>query len=125
MNDDLLNRYAGDYTISAVSTPDQGGAVSIDGAGPDNQLLYAPAADFVGTETFTYTVVDISGGTKVETVTVTVISEESDRAFAVLRVEVTGVNDAPVLGGTEDDSITDKETTFPCLLYTSPSPRDS
>jgi len=112
-NDDWLNRYAADYTISLTSTPDQGGAVSIDVSGPNNQLLYTPLADFVGQENFTYTVIDSSGGTVSETVTVEVISEESDRAFANLVIRVTGVNDAPVLAGTEGDEVTDKESTFP------------
>lgn len=113
LNDDILGRYAEDYTILSTGTPDQGGAVSVDGTEPNNRLLYTPADDFFGIETFTYTVVDQTGGTAVETVTVQILAEESDRDFAELRIEVTGVNDAPILGGTEDDSITDKESTFP------------
>ncbi|MGJ8649126.1 MAG: Ig-like domain-containing protein [Opitutaceae bacterium] len=122
LNDDWLNRYAADYTVVAfdpsaalieASDTDAVGTISIDGTEPNNQLLYTPEPDFVGVEYFTYTVVDENGGTLTGIVTVEVISEESDRGFADLRVEITGVNDSPVLGGTEDDSITDKETTFP------------
>jgi VCBS repeat-containing protein len=112
-NDDLLERFAADYTISAVGTPDQAGAVVIDGSGPNNQLLYTPAEDFVGEETFTYTVVDKTGGTAVETVTVEVIAEESDRDFAELRVEITGVNDTPQLTGIANGATTDKLSVKP------------
>ncbi len=112
-NDDLLERFAADYTISAVGTPDQAGAVVIDGSGPNNQLLYTPAEDFVGEETFTYTVIDKTGGTAVETVTVEVIAEESDRDFAELRVEITGVNDTPQLTGIANGATTDKLSVKP------------
>lgn len=47
-------------TISAVGTPSSGGNVGINGA--QTALIYAPAADFFGTETFTYTVSDGHGG---------------------------------------------------------------
>lgn len=113
LNDDWLNRFAADYEISAVSAGNQSGTITIDGVGPNNQILYTPSADFFGVETFTYTVTDETGNTIDETVTVEVIAENSDRAFAELRIELTGVNDSPVLGGTEDDSITDKESSFP------------
>ena len=112
-NDDLLERFAADYTISAVGTPDQAGVVVIDGSGPNNQLLYTPAEDFVGEETFTYTVIDKTGGTAVETVTVEVIAEESDRDFAQLRVEITGVNDTPQLTGIANGATTDKLSVKP------------
>ncbi len=120
LNDDLLERFAADYTISAVSTPDQSGAVVIDGSGPNNQLLYTPDADFVGEETFTYTVIDKTGGVAVETVTVEVIHEESDRDFAELKVVITGVNDTPQLSGVVDGATTDKLSVkpFPAVLIT-------
>ena len=108
LNDDWINRFAADYEIVGFSAPDQGGTVEVDGTGPNNQLLYTPLADFVGEETFTYTVTDLTGGILIETVTVEVIAEESDRAFAELRIELTGVNDMPLLGGIEDGSTDDK-----------------
>jgi len=57
-------------TITAVGTPDQGGAVSIAVGG--TSLSYTPAADFAGTETFTYTIGDGNGGMDTATVSVTV-----------------------------------------------------
>jgi hypothetical protein len=45
-------------SITAVSTPDQGGTALIDGT----QLIYTPPASFSGVETFTYTVSDGYGG---------------------------------------------------------------
>lgn len=56
-------------TVTAVGTTSQGGTVSITGNG--GAVSYSPAADFVGTETFTYTVSD-GTLTSTETVTVTV-----------------------------------------------------
>ena len=58
-------------TITGVGAPDQGGVVTI---APDNQgLLYRPAANFSGTETFSYTVNDgTPGSDAMGTVTVTV-----------------------------------------------------
>ena len=64
--------------VTATGTPNQGGSVTIDGDGLG--VTYAPAADFVGTETFTYTLSD--GGSISSTATVT--------------VTVTNVNDPPV-----------------------------
>ncbi len=120
VNDDILERFPADYTISATGTPDQGGVVTIDGSGPNNQLLYTPAADFDGIETFTYTVIDKTGATLVETVTVEVITEESDRDFAEFRVEITGVNDIPVLAGISNGATTDKLSVkpFPTISIT-------
>lgn len=62
--------------ITSVSSPStQGGTTSISG----NQVLYTPAADFQGTDTFTYTTEDGDGNV----------------SAAVVRVTVTNVNDAP------------------------------
>ena len=63
-------------TITAVGTTDKGGTVSITSGG--GSVSYKPAANFTGTEKFTYT---ISDGTATATGTVT--------------VTVTNVNDAP------------------------------
>jgi len=57
-------------TVVAVGTPDNAGGVTINGDA--NGLLYTPAASFVGTETFTYTIRDGSGAEATGTVTVTV-----------------------------------------------------
>jgi lysophospholipase L1-like esterase len=85
------------FAITAVGTPDNGGSVSINGA--QNALIYAPAANFFGAETFFYTVSDGDGGT--DTAAVTVI--------------VTPVNDPPVAA---DDDLTvaeDSTTTLSVL----------
>ena len=66
---------AGDTkTITATGATNHGGAVSIVGAAANNTLSYTPAAGFVGTEAFTYTMRDTAGLTSTATVTVTVAS---------------------------------------------------
>jgi hypothetical protein len=66
-------------SITGVSaTSSQGGTVTLDGT----TVNYTPAADFNGTDTFTYTLSDGAGGTATGTVT----------------VNVAAVNDAPVAG---------------------------
>ena len=113
-NDDLLENYAADYTISAVTSLSvAGGAVAFSAPGPDNGLIYTPLPGFAGEDSFTYTVVDQTGGTRDETVTVLVIAANSDRDHADLRVEITGVNDLPILTGTANGAITDKQTISP------------
>ncbi|MDG4548726.1 MAG: Ig-like domain-containing protein, partial [Rickettsiales bacterium] len=84
-NDDDID---GD-TLTIVSVTDgQNGTVVIE----NGQVKYTPYADFVGTDTFTYTVEDGNGGTDTATVT----------------VEVTPVNDAPVAN---TDNVTTNEDT--------------
>lgn len=63
-------------TIVDLGIPSKGGTVSLGSGG----VLYTPAANFAGTETFTYTVDDGSGATDTATVT----------------VSVTEVNDPPI-----------------------------
>lgn len=117
-NDNFLSIGSADYVISAVSpTSSQGATLSIQGSGPSNSVLYQPAADFSGTDTFTYTVVDSSGGTHDENVTVNVIEAISDRSNAILTVQVTGVNDSPVMTGLVDASINDKQTVNPFSAF--------
>ncbi|RMH04823.1 MAG: tandem-95 repeat protein [Nitrospirae bacterium] len=65
-------------TITAVSSPSQGGMVAI--AANQRNLLYTPAANFAGIETFTYTITDGVPGSE---------------AMATVSVTVTPVNDAP------------------------------
>ena len=62
-------------SITDVSSPSQGGTVTI----VSNKLVYVPAANFVGTESVTYTV-----------------SDGVDTDTATLVVTVTAVNDSPV-----------------------------
>ena len=63
-NDSDLDNDA--LTIVSVSEGSAGGTISFE----NNKILYTPAVDFVGTETFTYT---ISDGSKTSTATVSVM----------------------------------------------------
>ena len=65
-------------TVAGVTTPNNGGSAQVQ---PDNTILYAPATDFAGTETFSYTAQDDQGG----------------QSTAVVTATVTAVNDAPTL----------------------------
>ena len=65
------------FTIVGVGTPSAGGEARVNADG--TRLLYRPAANFVGTETVTYTIADTGGGRSTATATFT----------------VTGVNDPP------------------------------
>ncbi len=76
-------------TIESLTAPDQGGVATIDGAA----VLYTPAADFYGTESFSYTVSDGTGG----------------QGSGMVTVTVTSVNDDPVA---LDDAYTVAEDTF-------------
>ncbi len=66
---DVLGPDSGSLDIVAVSTPDNGGTVDV---ADDLSLIYSPAPDFFGDETFTYTIEDAQGNTSTATVTVTV-----------------------------------------------------
>jgi hypothetical protein len=71
-NDLIDPGVGGTLVITAVGPTSAGGAVTI----TDDQLdlLYSPAVDFLGTETFTYTIDDGNGGSDSATVTVDVVS---------------------------------------------------
>jgi len=68
-------------TITAVSTPNHGGTVTINAAA--DALIYTPAAGFIGTETFTYTIEDTLGASDQATVTVTVAAQTNNPPEAV------------------------------------------
>ncbi|WP_121053312.1 Ig-like domain-containing protein, partial [Lacinutrix venerupis] len=72
-NDDLGTEPT---TITAVTTPANGTATINDNGTPadptDDTILYTPAADFNGTDTFDYTITDSDGNESTATVTVTV-----------------------------------------------------
>ncbi|WP_420643924.1 Ig-like domain-containing protein [Candidatus Leptofilum sp.] len=63
-------------SISSVSTPDNGGTAVIN----NNQIEYAPAPTFIGTETFTYTISDGRGGSDSALVTITIYESNSNAA---------------------------------------------
>ena len=94
----------------SVSVPTPNGGVFELFANGD--YLYTPATDFIGTETVQYTISDGNGGSDTATVYLTVFDQppqlEDDINNTMVNVPVDGnvlIND--------------------CLLYTSPSPRDS
>lgn len=75
-NDTILPDIGEVLTITAVSAPDHGGNVTIGGV---STLLYFPAPNFVGTETFTYTINDGTPGSDASaTVSVTVDAVNND-----------------------------------------------
>jgi hypothetical protein len=88
----------------AVTSVTQGahGTVTITGGGTG--VSYAPAADYFGTDTFTYTISDGHGGTDTATVNVT----------------VTPVNDAPVIGtmAVSPDAINENDTATLSATFT-------
>jgi cyclophilin family peptidyl-prolyl cis-trans isomerase len=67
-------------TVSAVTQGSNGGSITIGPGG--SSIRYTPAANFIGTETFTYTVRDTGGLTDTATVTVTVV-DANDNPVAV------------------------------------------
>ncbi|MBX2862582.1 MAG: tandem-95 repeat protein, partial [Leptolyngbyaceae cyanobacterium MAG.088] len=77
-------------TILSVSAGNNG-STSIE----NNQILYTPNADFVGTDSFTYEISDGNGGTDTATVSVTVTAEND-------------VNNVPVAN---DDTATTEQNT--------------
>ncbi|MBK1987213.1 cadherin-like domain-containing protein [Sphaerospermopsis aphanizomenoides BCCUSP55] len=97
-----------DLFISIFDTTSaQGGTIVADDNGTpddpfDDQGTYTPAAGFVGTDTFTYTLDDGQGGTSVGTVTVEVVAaiigtDGDDELYAN--------NNDTVIGGAGEDSL--------------------
>lgn len=84
-NDTVVPGSGAVLTIQAVGASSRGATIAI--ANNGTGLTYSPAANFVGTDTFTYTVRDQTGATSVGTIT----------------VQVTSVNDPPVAN---DDNLT-------------------
>ena|GEM_PF-7015138 len=76
-NDSIAPDSGETLSISDISRSTAGGQVAID---PSGQLIYTPSANFLGEDTFSYTVADGNGG----------------HATAQVTVVVTNVNDAPI-----------------------------
>ena len=74
-NDSSLPDGEQTITIDSVTAGNKGGTVTISSDGL--KIDYKPAANFTGTETFTYTIKDTDGLTKTATVTVTVTTASS------------------------------------------------
>ena len=77
-NDTIVPNTNTVLSLQSVSSPDKGGSVSI--SSDSKRLIYTPAPNFNGTETFTYVVRDQAGATGTATVT----------------MQVQAVNDNPV-----------------------------
>ena len=79
-----------DLTVSEVTQPAHGNA-EID---QNTQVIYTPAADWSGDDSFTYTISDGNGGT----------------AQATVYVSVNAVNDAPVVSDIPDQTVQEGQT---------------
>lgn len=79
-------------TLAAVTAPSNGSVVD----NGDGTMTYTPNANFVGTDTFTYTVCDGNGGCDTATVTVDITGGVDAAPIAVDDVETTLV-DTPVM----------------------------
>ena len=101
---DILPRIGGNQTVSLGSpiptSSAQGGSLQLVTTGGTPRLLYRPRANFVGTDSFIYTVID--NGVTVEASGATV----SDPRIAsnTVTFEVLPVNDAPQFSGAGDVS---------------------
>lgn len=100
-NDSFAPDVGETLAIGSVGVPDNGGAAVISGT----DILYTPAANFFGTETFTYNVSDGNGGSDTATVTVTVTAANDDPTAAddaVTVAEDSGVTNLTVLANDSD-----------------------
>ena len=68
---DVLSNDDSDATIQKIVNPPQNGTATI----VNGQIVYIPNADFSGTDTFTYEVVDANGNTDIATVTINVAAQ--------------------------------------------------
>jgi len=98
-NDTIVAGSNAVLTLQSLGTPSRGGTVSI--ASDNRRVLYTPAANINGEETFTYTVRDQSGATATATVT----------------VQLPAVNDNPVAVNDSLDTVktTDRDVFIPVL----------
>jgi len=97
----LANDTGSSLTVTAVGRPTAGGTVTI-GSGGQN-VLYTPAANFQGTDTFSYTVTDSQSKTSTATVSVTVGSTTptTPTAGAISGFAYFDVNNSGVFDSTE------------------------
>ena len=106
-----------DLDANGLGTPDQGGTVSVS----NGVILYTPAADFFGTETFTYTAIDGLGNSDTATVTITIpnINDPPEAVDDLFNVQEDSVdNMLDVLGNDVVGPANENET----LTITSVSP---
>jgi len=106
-------------TVTQVGGASQGGTVALGTAGAN--VLYTPLANFVGTETFTYTLSDGNGGVATATVTVTV-SGTNDPPVAVNDTATVSNSSPFVLSLLGNDSDPDSPGNTNSLVIASVSP---
>ena len=112
----IVNPATGSASTGAVTlTTSGGGSVVINS---DGSYVYTPAAGFSGEDTFSYTVTDENGNIDEANVSI----EVRDRNVPVDPSDPNSAYNASPIAS--DDTFTLFEG-VPCLLYTSPSPRDS
>ena len=90
-------------SLSSVGTPSAGGTATISG----NDVIYTPPNNFVGTDVFTYSIVDPNGATSTSTITVTITNRNPD---AVDDSTSTPVNIAKSIAVLPNDSDPDGQT---------------
>jgi len=99
VNDLLGNDTAGKGTLTVTGVDDAAnGIVILDHKGTladtsDDEIIFAPNADFSETDSFTYTVTDGNGDTATATVTVTADARVYDSTFIADQPNSTGPND--------------------------------
>lgn len=100
VNDSLKPGTVDDYHLLEAGGTTSGGTVGT----LDGKVVYSPLAGYAGpwpySEEFFYRVADDSGVLSTGKTTVTVYRDGADRSNAVLRINVVGVNDPPVITGT-------------------------
>ncbi len=103
-NDSIAPDTGETLTVLSVTQGNKGGTVVLGAGGAD--VLYTPAANFYGSETFTYTVSDGNGGTATATVT----------------MNVTNTNDAPTANNDTLNAYKNTQVTLDVLANDSSLP---
>ena len=107
-----------DDTLSLVSvtSPNHGGAASISG----DAIIYTPATDFFGTETFSYTVSDGHGGADTGTVSIDVALVDNTAPDTFITSSSTPSIDSGT--ATFEFSANEQPATFECAIDTGGGP---
>ncbi|AWI24425.1 hypothetical protein HYN49_00135 [Flavobacterium pallidum] len=95
-------------TIIVATQPSNGTATLNTNGTPtnptDDTITYVPAVDFVGTDSFTYTIIDANGDTSTATVTINVINVPNDVPSAVNDAATTNEDNAVTINVLTNDS---------------------
>jgi hypothetical protein len=96
-------------TVSGITQPAHGSVTVLADAARTGSLSYSPAANFAGTDQFTYTVTDGSGASATATVSVT-ITALNDPPAAAADSATTGEDASVVIAALANDSDADGDT---------------